>query len=147
MLRYLVCASAIALAVPAVGQSIQQQPPISDPAMEAPVENAKPADSENSPYAPVDDTAAVEPQPANDPAQVASVVEQEFPKADADSSGDLDQREFAAWMIPLQAAQMPEGDTADQTELAAMAGTAFAQADTDSSQAVSKEELTAFLLA
>lgn len=149
MLRYLACASALALAVPAAAQTIEQPQPAapSESVTEAPMDDAMPGESAAPIDQPTSEMSAAEPRPATDPAQIAAIIDQQFPGADTDSSGDLNQQEFATWFIPLQAAQLPEGVTADQTQLEQMAGTAFAQADADSSRSVTKDELTSYLTA
>src|SRR3546814_9614446 len=76
--------------------------------------------------------------------QVAQIVNQEFPTYDADTSGDLNQTEFATWMTRLRTATDPTVDPQSE-QVKSWIGQAFAAADADKSGAVSKEELTGFL--
>ncbi|MBP6031343.1 MAG: EF-hand domain-containing protein [Sphingobium sp.] len=79
-------------------------------------------------------------------AQVAAVVDQEFPAYDADKSGVLDKTEFSKWILDLKAKEMQaSGKTASQTELSAWATAAFTTADADQNKNVSRTELTKYL--
>lgn len=128
MLRILMTGAALALAAPALAQDQQ----IADPA-------ATPATSGQA-----DPTAAA--ASANAPAQVASVVESEFPVYDADKSGQLDQNEFSRWMLALKDQEMKStGKAMPQQELTAWASSAFTTADADKSSTVTKAELTQYL--
>lgn len=74
--------------------------------------------------------------------QVTAIVDQEFPAHDADSSGELNAAEFAAWMTKLRAAAPQDAQSGDH---ATWATQAFKVADADSSGSVSKTELIGFL--
>jgi len=163
MIRTLLLASAFALASPALAQQTEApadpatsdvttsaEPTAAEPMAEptAPTEaapaqaEAAPAQdsvAEAAPAAPAQ-TAAAQPTAT---AQVAQVVEADFPSYDTDKNGELSATEFAAWMTKLKAAAAPAGATAAADP--AWTGKAFAQADTDKSKTVSKVELTTFL--
>jgi hypothetical protein len=82
--------------------------------------------------------------PAAGAAQIAQVVNTEFPSYDKDANGALNKVEFGSWMVALKTASDPATkatDPATQTWV----GNAFASADVDKSAAVSKDELTKFL--
>lgn len=129
MIRKIVFASAIAFAVPAVAQ-------------EAPADPVQPAtEAQAAPQQAAPSADAVQ-QPASGQAQVAQVVETDFPSFDKDSNGELSEAEFSDWMLKLRQAS---GDKTAPTELKNWASAAFAQADKDKSKAVSKVELTTFL--
>lgn len=134
MIRKIVFASAIAFAVPAVAQEAPADP--AQPATEA---QAAPQQAAPQQAAPSADGAQ---QPASGQAQVAQVVETDFPSFDKDSNGELSEAEFSDWMLKLRQAS---GDKTAPTELKSWASAAFAQADKDKSKAVSKVELTTFL--
>ncbi len=78
------------------------------------------------------------------PAQVAQIVDKEFPTYDADSSAELSEVEFAGWMKKLRGASEPSLDV-ESAEVKTWIGQAWGAADTDKNGTVSKEELTAFL--
>jgi len=150
MIRTLLLASAFALASPALAQQTEapadpaatdMASPNETTAEPAPVEAAPAQDSvtEAAPAAPAQ-TAAAQPSAT---AQVAQVVEADFPSYDTDKNGELSAAEFAAWMTKLKAAAAPAGATAAADT--AWTSKAFAQADTDKSKTVSKTELTTFL--
>lgn len=83
-------------------------------------------------------------QPAG--ADVASVVESEFPTYDTDKNGALSKSEFTAWMATLKKAEAQStGKAMTEKEIAAWSKSAFATADADKSGSVSKAELTKFL--
>lgn len=77
-------------------------------------------------------------------AQVAQIVEREFPAYDGDNDGEMTQAEFGKWMVALRKASDPETDEAS-AEVQTWVGQAFASADADKSTKVSQVELTAFL--
>ncbi|WP_188237151.1 EF-hand domain-containing protein [Sphingopyxis sp. LK2115] len=150
MLKQLLLIGAAAVAVPAFAQAT---PPTSDPA------NA-PTTMEPATPAPMPDTTSPAPAPdasappdasepassgtAATPAQIAGIVDQEFPTYDGDGNGELSDAEFAAWMKKLRAATDPGVDP-ESAEVKAWIGQAYAAADTDKSGGVNKAELTAFL--
>src|SRR3546814_20397889 len=76
--------------------------------------------------------------------QVAQIVNQEFPTYDADTSGDLNQTEFATWMTRLRTATDPTVDPQSE-QVKSLLGHDFDAADAETSGAVRKEELTGFL--
>lgn len=148
MIRTVLFASAIALAAPAIAQEAPATPEAAPPtSTEAPAESAPMTGPQSAPQsAPSADTTAAPgaqaAQPASGPAQVAQVIETDFPAFDKDSNGELNQTEFSDWMLKLRTAS---GDTTSPNELKTWANAAFAQADTDKSKTVNKAELTKFL--
>lgn len=120
--------------------------PAPTPADPAPTDTAAPAPTEpnTTPGAP----AAAQPAPSSSaaatPAQIAQIVNTEFPTYDSDKNGDLNQGEFAAWMKKLRAATEPTIDT-ESEQVKTWIGQAWTVADADKSGAISKEELTGFL--
>lgn len=133
MLKQLLLIGAAAVSFPALAQDA---PPASDP-------TAPPPASEPAPAA----DAATQPAPsgtAATPTQVAQIVDKEFPTYDADSTGDLNEAEFGAWMKKLRAATDPSVDP-ESADVKTWIGQAFAAADGDKSKSVSKTELTGFL--
>jgi len=102
----------------------------------APTESAPPSGDASQP-APASGAAAT-------PAQIAQIVNQEFPTYDADKSSDLNEAEFAAWMKKLRTATDPTVDP-ESEQVKTWVGQAWAAADADKSGKVSKEELTGFL--
>jgi len=133
---------------PAANPSPQTATPIDDAmkTMTAQTDPAKPAD----PAAPQDaQTAQATPaspaaQPASGPAQVAQVVNSEFPAYDKDANGTLSQAEFASWMVALKTKSDPS-TKADSPATKAWVSQAFASADKDKNKSLSKDELTGFL--
>ena len=77
-------------------------------------------------------------------AQIAQVVESEFPTYDKNADGKLSTSEFGSWMVALRSASDPSAK-AGSKEMKAWTTTAFAQADTDKSKSISKAELEGFL--
>ncbi|CAN5169964.1 hypothetical protein BH10PSE12_BH10PSE12_25370 [soil metagenome] len=77
---------------------------------------------------------------------VAAIVDSEFPAYDADKSGQLEQPEFAKWMIALKDQELKAtGKSLPPAEVTAWASGAFTSADADKSTAVSKPELVKYL--
>ena len=147
MLRILTASSLLALAAtPALAQ--QADPMAAQPAPEAAsATEAAPAPLDEP--APMTETApAAEPAtPAAEPKEVtvAKMVDAEFPAYDANKNGDLDQPEFAKWVLALR----DSGGVAQQADAAAKAKwakDAFAAADADKSKKISKAEMNKFLL-
>lgn len=136
MLKQMLFVGAAALSFPALAQ----EQPATDPASPPPAEQP-------APTAPTGDTATAQPAPsgtAATPAQIAQIVDQEFPTYDGDANGELDEAEFSAWMKKLRAATDPSVDT-EAEAVKSWIAQSFAAADTDKSGGVSKSELTAFL--
>lgn len=129
MLKQMLLIGAAAMSFPALAQ---EAPPASDP-----MAASEPAPDAATQPAPASGTAAT-------PTQVAQIVDQEFPTYDADSTGDLNEAEFAAWMKKLRAATDPAVDP-ESADVKTWIGQAFAAADADKSKSVSKSELTGFL--
>ena len=77
-------------------------------------------------------------------AQIAQVVDTEFPTYDKNADGKLNTSEFGSWMVALRSASDPSAK-AGSKEMKAWTTTAFAQADTDKSKSISKAELAGFL--
>ncbi len=141
MLRILTASSLLALAAtPALAQ--QADPMAPQPAPEAaPAPVAEPAPMTEAAPAAEPATPAAEPKEVT----VAKLVDAEFPAYDANKNGDLDQPEFAKWILALHEA----GGTAKQADAATKdkwAKDAFAAADADKSKKISKAEMNKFLL-
>ena len=139
MLRILLTGAAVALASPVMAQEMQQNAVPSDPAAAtSSTQAASPAGADTSA------TAAAQTSPSA--TQVSTVVDAEFPVYDADKSGQLEEAEFAKWMLALKNQEMQAtGKSVPQEQLAAWASAAFASADADKSSSVSKAELTSYL--
>lgn len=141
MLRILTASSLLALAAtPALAQ--QADPMAPQPAPEAaPAPVAEPLPMTEAAPAAEPATPAAEPKEVT----VAKLVDAEFPAYDANKNGDLDQLEFAKWILALHEA----GGTAKQADAATKekwAKDAFAAADADKSKKISKAEMNKFLL-
>lgn len=149
MLKYALLASALMIGAPALAQDMTtpaptQQAPAA-PAQTDPMQQAPQA----QPATPDSATAAAPTQQAPaaaGPAQVAEVVKAEFPNYDKDSSGSLNDKEFASWMGALRKASEPTVDTAS-AEVKTWIDGAFASADSDKNKSVTEGELTTFLTA
>ncbi len=152
MLKTIIAASAAMIAVPAMAQDVQTAPATSAEATQATPATAAPQDAMTASPAPEGSaTAATQPAPAQTAeaapasgAQIAQIVEQDFPKYDTAAKGSLDQKQFGKWMTSLRATSEP-GAKPESAEMKAWVAKAFASADTDRSKSVSKAELTAFL--
>lgn len=148
MMKHLLIIGAAAISGPAFAQAA----PPTDPAAPPPTEQPDPSTSQPTPApgpetAPPAGDAATQPAPSGSaatPAQIAQIVNTEFPTYDADKSGDLNQAEFAAWMKKLRTATEPSVDP-ESEQVKTWIGQAWTAADADKSGAVSKEELTGFL--
>ena len=90
--------------------------------------------------------AAAEPVtgPVTGAAQIAQVVNTEFPAYDKDKSGTLNEPEFGAWMIALKEKSDPSTKP-DSPATKAWVDQAFASADKDKNKSLSKAEVTSFL--
>jgi hypothetical protein len=135
MLKFALLASALAIGAPAMAQDMTTPAP----AQQAP--EAAPA----APDAGLQTAPSQSPAAAG-PAQVAEVVKAEFPTYDKDSSGSLNDTEFASWMGALRKASEPSVDTASAEVKTWITG-AFASADADKNKSVTQAELTTFLTA
>ncbi len=152
MMKRILLASAVMMSAPALAQDAAPAQATAPTAQAAPV-NPAPAQADPSitatqpaPADPATQTAqttAEAGQPASG-AQIAQIVEAEFPKYDKDGKGQLTEKQFGEWMVALRSASEP-GVTADKPEVKSWVKQAFAQADKDKSKAVSKAELTSFL--
>lgn len=147
MLKQMLLIGAAAMTFPALAQTT---PPATDPTNPPTTTEPTPMPDSTSP-APAPDAsappAASEPAPsgtAASPAQIAQIVDQEFPTYDGDGNGDLNEAEFAAWMKRLRSATDPTADP-ESAEVKAWIGQAYAAADADKSGGVNKTELTGFL--
>lgn len=148
MMKHLLIIGAAAISVPAFAQNT----PAADPAAPPPTEQPDPSTSQPTPTpgpetAPPAGSATTQPAPSGSaatPAQIAQIVNSEFPTYDADKNGDLNQAEFAAWMKKLRTATEPSVDP-ESEQVKTWIGQAWTVADADKSGAVSKEELTGFL--
>lgn len=132
MLKFALFASALAVGAPAVAQDMTT-PALAQQAPQA----AQPAPME---------TAPTQTPEAAAPAQVAQVVQAEFPTYDKDANGSLDDPEFTAWMGALRKASEPTVDVAS-AEVQTWIDGAFNTADADKSKTVTQVELTTFLTA
>ena len=156
MLKYILLATTITIATPALAQetktsdspttSAAQQTTTADPSAQ-PAQTA-PAPNQAVPPAPAEgqaaQPAATAQQPANATDQVASIVSTEFKGYDKDANGTLDKTEFSTWMAALRTASEPTFKPGTP-EATTWITKAFAQADTDKSKSVSQAELTRFL--
>lgn len=152
MMKRILLASAVMMSAPAFAQDAAPAQATA-PAAQAAPENPAPAQADPSitatQAAPADpatqtaQTTAEAGQPASG-AQIAQIVEAEFPKYDKDGKGQLTEKQFGEWMVALRSASEP-GVTADKPEVKSWIKQAFAQADKDKSKAVTKAELTSFL--
>ena len=155
MLRILTASSILALAT--LPASAQQTDPMATPpttdALAAsqttmgPEQTAPDAAMQQSTLvAPTAEAAPV--SEAGREATVAKLVETEFPSYDADKNGDLNQKEFGAWVLALHSKAEETGGTAkkDETAKAKWAKDAFATADADKNKKISKAEVSKFLL-
>jgi len=82
--------------------------------------------------------------PVSGAAQIAQVVNTEFPTYDTDKNGTLNETEFGAWMVALKAKSDPS-TKADSPATKTWVDQAFASADKDKNKVLSKSELTGFL--
>lgn len=152
MLKKMLLIGAAAVSFPAVAQTTAPvADPASPPAASEPAPMSEPMSDSTMPTspAPAPDTAPAAAQPAPSgaaatPAQIAQIVDKEFPTYDADANGDLNNAEFASWMKKLRVATEPSVDP-ESADVTAWIGQAFAAADGDKSGAVNKTELTGFL--
>ena len=152
MMKRILLASAVMMSAPAFAQDAAPAQETAPAAQTAP---ANPATAAADPSitatqaAPADpatqtaQTTAEAGQPASG-AQIAQIVEAEFPKYDKDGKGQLTEKQFGEWMVALRSASEP-GVTADKPEVKSWLKQAVAQADKDKSKAVTKAELTSFL--
>ena len=138
MLKHVLLTGAVLVATPAIAQTAPMSPTApSAPAPTAPIPEAPAADP-----AP---TASTPPAaPADPSAQIAEIVNREFPSYDTTKDGILNKAEFGAWMFALRKAADPglQDDAANKTYVAG----SFATADTDKSKSVSKDELIKYLV-
>lgn len=152
MMKRILLASAVLMSAPALAQDAAPAQATAPTAQAAP---ANPAPAQADPSITATQPALADPatqtaqataeagQPASG-AQIAQIVEAEFPKYDKDGKGQLTEKQFGEWMVALRSASEP-GVTADKPEVKSWVKQAFAQADKDKSKAVSKAELTSFL--
>lgn len=143
MFRTFLFSAALAVGAPAVAQdSMPAQgatPAAPVPAAPQPPQSAMPA----TPAEPAAPQAATPTNPAN---AVASIVDSEFPAYDANGDGQLDQAEFARWMVALKDQEMKAtGKTLPPDQVSTWAQGAFTTADADKSTSVSKPELIRYL--
>ena len=149
MLKHVLLSGAVLIATPAFAQTTPPAPAAPTATPPAPAAPAAPpaATAPAAPAAPAADPAPAAPAAAADPgpgAQIADVVNKEFPSYDKNKDGKLSQAEFGAWMFALRKASDPalKDDAANKKYVAG----AFATADTDKSKSVSKDELTNYLV-
>jgi hypothetical protein len=133
MMKQILFVGAAVFSIPAMAQQAQPAPGAVDDL--APTEQVatQPAPAQQQ-------TAAQAGQPAT-AAQVAMLVDREFPAHDGDKDGELTLAEFGAWMDKLHASSpQPQANRpANWNEQA------FALADSDKSAKVTKAELVSFL--
>ena len=150
MLKHIILATAMTVAVPAVAQTAQTSPQGAAPTGEIVASGIQtPGDpSATAPStspAPATEAASTDAQqPAAGGDQVAQVVGREFGTYDKDGDGSLNQTEFSAWMVALRTASDP-ATKADAPDTRKWVGAAFAQADKDKSKSLTQAELTGFL--
>lgn len=165
MLKQILLIGAAAVSFPALAQETAPAGPAAPTAVDqpapAPTDPMTPAPTDPMPAptdpmtgspaptgsAPPAGEATAQPAPsgaAATPAQIAQIVNTEFPTYDGDKSNDLNETEFATWMAKLRTATDPTADPASE-QVKTWIGQAWAAADGDKSGAVSKEELTGFL--
>lgn len=155
MLRILTASGILALAaIPAIAQDTA--PATTPPASEvseptepssAPGPVADPAQTPAPADTPATPAPAAAPAAQDRSAQVAKVVEAEFPVYDANKTGDLEQPEFNKWVLALHAASNdPTAKAMDEAAKTKWATDAFASADADKNKKVSKAEISKFLL-
>jgi len=144
MLKFTLLIGAIALATPTSAQTMTGGTPNSP---------AQPmAQTESSPQSPSSSTvqgnpaAATAQQPVTGAqvAQVAQVVDAEFPGYDKNGDNLLSTSEFGAWMVALKTQSDPT-TVAAAPETRKWVDGAFAQADADKNKMLTKTELTRFL--
>ncbi|MEC3911576.1 EF-hand domain-containing protein [Sphingobium sp. CR2-8] len=135
MIRTFLFSTAIAVAAPAMAQTM------------APDQGTVPAAPQSAtPAAPTAPQSATPATPANPATSVATIVDSEFPAYDANSDGQLDQPEFTRWMVALKGQEMKAtGSTLPAEQVTAWANGAFATADKDKSTSISKPELVSYL--
>lgn len=107
-------------------------------ALAGPAPASKQATAQATPAA---EPAAAPAAQAAPPATLDQMVAADFPKFDADKSGELSSGEFDTWMIAAKkqsGAAVPDGEWLSK---------AFTKADSDQNKTVSANELTAFLSA
>ena len=157
MLKFIITASALVVAAPAIAQTAQdQQQSAPKTATSAPATVSTPV--QDSTITPTSEPAATRPatvaaeadpaatataQPATGDT-VAQVVDSGWSTYDANGDGKLNESEFAAWMNKVRADSDPKLDPASPAARKWNEG-AFAQADTNKNKTLSKAELTAFL--
>ncbi len=118
------------------------------PAAPAPAMQAAPATPAPAPEAqpaPATQTPATQAPPADYKAQVAAVVDSEFPAYDGDKDGNLTEPEFGKWLLALREASGQQQPALDDAGKAKWVKDAFAQADADKSMKISKAEMNSFL--
>jgi hypothetical protein len=141
MLRLLTASAILAIAAPAIAQQTDAMDAPPAPA-DAPAPAAEPAPAPQAAAAP-----EAAPPPADRAAQVAKLVDSEFPTYDADKNGELSQLEFSKWMMALHSKAESSGNAAKKDAAAKdkWAKDAFIQADADKSKKISKAEMSKFL--
>ena len=139
MLKHVLLTGAVLMATPAIAQTAPTSPsaPATAPTPATPMPAVPAADP-----APIASTPPA--APADPSAQIAEIVNREFPSYDTTKDGILNKVEFGAWMFALRKAANPalQDDAANKTYVAG----SFATADTDKSKSVSKDELIKYLV-
>ena len=143
MLKQLLLIGAAAVSFPALAQEQPVPEPTEQPTQSDPMTEPVPQSAPQTTPAPEASTPPNEGTAAT-PAQIAQIVDQEFPTYDSDANGELSEPEFAAWMKKLRAATEPGVDPESEA-VKSWIGQAFAAADADKSTSVNKTELTGFL--
>lgn len=160
MLKQVLLIGAAAISFPALAQEAPPSPGTTPPTEQpeaAPMPDSAPEPTDTTAPAPTEpatdtmapaQTAPASPAPSSSaaatPAQIAQIVETEFPTYDGDKSGDLSAAEFGAWMKKLRTAQDPAVDP-ESADVKSWIDQAYGAADADKSGSVTKEELVAFL--
>ena len=96
--------------------------------------------------APATQAAAATPTGSDRTAQVAQLVDAEFPAYDANKNGALDEPEFSKWLLALHAAGGDaKAKAMDEPSKMKWAKDGFVAADADKNQKISKAEMSKFL--
>jgi hypothetical protein len=146
MLKYAMLAGAALIAAPVLAQtttSSQTSPSSGDVSSQASQPDAMSAPQQGAPTDQVPMQSAAREQPASG-AQVAQVVDTEFPTYDKNGDGKLSTAEFSGWMVALKSKADPT-TKAGAPETKKWVSAAFAQADTDKNKSLTKTEVTSFL--
>ncbi len=141
MLKFTLLVGAIALATPTSAQTMPGGAPNSPAQPMAQTESSLQSPSSSTMQG--NPAGATAQQPVTG-AQVAQVVDAEFPGYDKNGDNLLSTSEFGAWMVALKTQSDPT-TVAATPETRKWVDGAFAQADADKNKMLTKTELTRFL--